>query len=389
MKSYDVIVLGLGAMGSAATYQLAKKGKKVLGIDQFSPPHTMGSTHGDTRVTRQAIGEGEEYVPIVLRSYEIWRELEKETGKDLLTTCGGIIMMRTSEGEHHGKKFFQRTIDTANQYHIRHEELDFSQISKRFPQFILNRNEHAYYEYEAGFLRPENCVSAHLQMANKYGAELKINEKVLSVTPKGNDRVVVKTSLGEYEAERLIISAGAWITEFLDEKYKAFFKVCRQVVTWFDVPDIKPFLPDHFPIFLWEVGDQNEDAIYGFPAINGPGGGIKIANDQFSDEVHPDSINRMVSEAEKKHMYERYIHPNFKGITDKVVRTAVCMFTVTPDYNFVIDTLPEHPQVIVTSPCSGHGFKHSAAIGEILAQLASEGKTTFNISKMGFNRFLT
>src|SRR5579859_767570 len=180
-NQFDAIVLGLGAMGSATVYQLARKSKKVLGIDQFSPPHTLGSTHGDTRITRQAIGEGAEYVPLVLRSYELWREIEQQTGQDLLTITGGLIMASQSNqaGMHGSANFLQTTIDAAEQYGIEHTVLDTEQIRQQFPQFHLFGDERGYYEDNAGFLRPERCIEAQLVLAERFGAELHTGERAL------------------------------------------------------------------------------------------------------------------------------------------------------------------------------------------------------------------
>ena len=182
----EVIVIGLGAMGSAACYQLAKRGAKVIGIDRYSPPHTFGSTHGETRITRQAIGEGEQFVPFALRSYEIWREIESETGDDLLTVTGGLIMSSASEQSLHGNAdFLQTTIDAARKFDIKHRVLNAGEINAEFPQFILSGNERGYFEDEAGFLRPESCVAAQLSLAERHGAGLRRNERVLSVEQTG------------------------------------------------------------------------------------------------------------------------------------------------------------------------------------------------------------
>src|SRR5688500_9600017 len=208
---YQTIVIGLGAMGSAATYQLAKRGNKVLGIDQFSPPHIYGSSHGDTRLTRQAIGEGAEYVPLVLRSYEIWDEIERETGKKVLTVTGGLIMTSVEGAMRHGSYFFNQTVASAEKYGIAHRLLDADEIRKEFPQFKLKGNERGYFEEKAGYLRPELAIDAQLELAQRYGAQISFDEKVLAFSVKDNDSVVVKTDRGEYEAEKAILSAGPWV----------------------------------------------------------------------------------------------------------------------------------------------------------------------------------
>src|SRR5688572_23033681 len=209
-NSFQTIVIGLGAMGSAAAYQLAKRGNQVLGIDWFAPPHTYGSSHGDTRITRQAIGEGAEYVPLVLRSYEIWEEIERETGKKVLTITGGLIMTSVEGVLRHGSNFFNQTVASAEKYNIPHHLLNADEIRKQFPQFKLKGNEKGYFEEKAGYLRPELCVEAQLELAQRYGAQLALYEKVLAFSVNNRDKVVVKTDKGEYEAEKAILSAGSW-----------------------------------------------------------------------------------------------------------------------------------------------------------------------------------
>lgn len=385
-NKFDTIVLGLGAMGSAAVYQLAKPGNKVLGIDQFSPPHIFGSSHGDTRITRQAIGEGEQYTPIALRSYEIWQEIEKETGKKLLEMNGGLIISSGAKTAINVENFFENTVAAAKKYNIKHEILDATQIRKRFPQFNVQDNESGYYEYNAGFLRPEECVGAQISLADKYGATIHKNEKVESFSEK-DGIVSVKTNLGEYEAKKLIISAGPWFPALIEDEYSKFFKVIRQVLFWFDVKtSIERFEPKNFPIFIWEL-QGNKQGMYGFPAIDGQNGGVKIASEQYETTTTADTVNREVSEEETKAMYENFIAPYFPDLSDKCVKAISCLYTVTPDSHFVIDKHPKYPSIILASPCSGHGFKHSAAIGEILAQLVIDGKSKIDISSFSIKRF--
>ena len=386
-NKYDTIVLGLGAMGSAAVYQLAKRGNTVLGIDQFSPPHIYGSSHGDTRITRQAIGEGEQYTPLALRSYEIWEELEKETGKKLLEKCGGLIISSGAKTAiNHVEHFFENTIAVAEKFNIKHEILSAEQIRDRFPQFNIQDNESGYYEPEAGFLRPEECIGVQLELAERSGADINKNEKVISFSEE-NDTVHVKTDKGEYEANKLIVSAGPWIPTFLDEEYSKYFKVIRQVLYWFDIKgSVDQYTPDRFPIFIWEL-QGNKQGMYGFPAIDGDHGGIKIASEQYETTTTADTVNREVTQEEIEAMYENFVAPYFPGLSDTCVKAISCLYTVTPDSHFVIDTHPKYPSVIIASPCSGHGFKHSAAIGEALSQLVIDGKSKINIGSFSFSRF--
>ncbi|MGD9590107.1 MAG: N-methyl-L-tryptophan oxidase [Pyrinomonadaceae bacterium] len=382
----DVIVVGLGAMGSAACFQLAKRGASVIGIDRYSPPHTFGSTHGETRITRQAIGEGEHFVPFALRSYEIWREIEAETGEDLLTVTGGLIIAGVSGHSLHGSEdFLQTTIDAAVKYGITHRTLDAGEIAAEFPQFTVDGGERAYYEDAAGFLRPEACVAAQLGLAEKLGATLRRNERVVRIKENGNG-VKVVTDRGSYTAGRAIVSAGPWVNELFPDASLGLFKVYRQVLHWFDVADAyESFALGRSPIFVWACGRGEDDFFYGFPAIGGPSGGIKIATEVFDEPTVADDADREVSAEEPAELFNRYVSGRLKGVGEKCLKSAVCLYTMTPNSNFVIDRISE--KVIVASPCSGHGFKHSAAIGESLAELSLIARTTIDMSPFSLTRF--
>lgn len=383
-KRYDVVVVGLGAMGSAALYQLSKRGAKAIGIDRFSPPHVFGSSHGDTRITRQAIGEGTFYTPLALRSYEIWRELEAQTGLDLLTTCGGLIMASRSDGPpiHGNKDFLGETVSAAKRYGISHNVFSTYDIKTRFPQFNLVGDEEGYYEPSAGFLRPENCVRANLTVASQLGAEMSIHDKVINIIPE-EDGVIVQAESDAYHAKKVIISVGAWISKILPE-YASLFKVYRQVLYWFDVERAyNKFTKDKFPIFIWK---RDQSFIYGFPAIDGPKGGLKIAS-ETNTIVDPDSVNRKVSAIEIAKMHIENVCNAIPALKPKCIKAVSCLYTSTSDSHFVVDFHPEYPQIIVASSCSGHGFKHSAAIGEVLANMAIDGKTKLDISPFSLKRF--
>src|SRR5512145_3233150 len=289
VNNFDTIVCGLGAMGSAAVYQLAKRGNKVLGLDRFSPPHANGSSHGESRIIRQAIGEGEEYVPLVLRSYELWREIEKEIGKKLLTITGGLTLeSQKSEAVMHGRRdFLDQSIRCAAKFDIRHEILETADIRKRYPQFAVT-DERAYFEYETGFLRPELCIEAQLHLARKHGAVVQTNETVVSVETRESSGVTVKTSRGTYYAEKVIVTAGPWIIRFLPQAYAPLFKVYRQVMYWFNIREDcrSTFAPPGFPIFIWIFGRGGEFGFYGFPTLDGKT--IKIATEQFDAIIDPD-----------------------------------------------------------------------------------------------------
>jgi sarcosine oxidase len=385
---YDVIVLGLGAMGSAATYQLAKRGARVLGLDQFSPPHVYGSSHGDTRITRLAIGEGSHYTPFAMRSHEIWRELEKRTGARLLFQTGGLMISSPARtGRLHVADFFSNTVAAAQKYGIAHETLDAPEIRRRFPAFAVRDSEIAYYEPDAGYLRPEDCIRAQLTLAQTSGAGIRVNEKALGfdATTTG---VAVTTVKGRYEADSLVLSAGPWLPQLIGKACAWPFAVRRQLLFWFDVNGkIAQFYPEHFPIFIWELQGPNQ-AIYGFPAIDGPTGGVKVATQQYDTTTTPQTVDRTASPSEAQAMHRTYVAPYLPALSDRCVKAVICLYTVTPDAEFVIDRHPEFERVILASPCSGHGFKHSAAIGEALAEMALDGPTRLDLEAFKFARLL-
>ena len=389
-NKFDAIVLGLGAMGSATVYQLAKRGKTVLGIDQFSPPHNYGSSHGESRIIRQAIGEGEHYVPLVLRSYELFREIEKATGKKLLTITGGLTLeSRQSDAVMHGRhNFLAQAISCAQKFDIRHEILEPEDIKKRYPQFAVT-NERGYFEYETGYLRPELCVEAQLRLAQNFGATLQTDEKVIALAPQGNSEVTIRTSRAVYVAEMVVVTAGPWIAEFLPPAYRQFFRVYRQVMYWFTIRDHfrSSFIPGQLPIFIWIFEKGRDFGFYGFPSLDGKT--IKLASEQYDIVTAPDKADRVVSEVEKQTAYSEYIQGRLPGLSKRCESAVSCLYTTTPDSNFVIDFHPDCDRIIIASPCSGHGFKHSTAIGEVLAELAVNGVSKIDISSFSIERFKT
>jgi sarcosine oxidase len=391
MKSkFDAIVVGLGAMGSAAIYQLAKRGKTVLGIDQFSPPHDYGSTHGESRIIRQAIGEGEHYVPLVLRSYELFREIEKEAGKELLTITGGLTLeSQQSQAVMHGRQnFLGRVIRCAQKFDIKYEIFEPQDIKKRYPQFAVT-NERGYFEYGTGYLQPELCVEAQLGLAQNYGATIQTNGKVISISPRGNSEVTVRTSRAVYAAEKIVVTAGPWIAEFLPPVYRPLFKVYRQVMYWFVISDHfrSTYSPGQFPIFIWLFEKGGSFGFYGFPSLDGKT--IKLASEKYHVVTAPGKDDRAVSEEEKQAAYSDYVRGRLPGLSDRCESAVSCLYTTTPDANFVIDFYPGSDQIIIASACSGHGFKHSAAIGEALAELAVHGASKIDISSFSIKRFKT
>ena len=388
IPTFDTIVCGLGAMGSAAIYQLAKRGNKVLGLDRFSPPHANGSSHGESRIIRQAIGEGEEYVPLALRSYELWREIENETGRDLLTITGGLTLeSQSSEAVMHGRRnFLDQTIRCAVKFDIRHEVFATADIRKRYAQFAVT-DERAYFEYETGFLRPELCIEAQLDLARKHHAVVQTDEPVVSVGTRGNSGVTVNTTRGAYGAERVIVTAGPWIAGLLPPAYRRLFEVSRQVMYWFEIRGDRrsTFAPPGFPIFIWIFAKDSAFGFYGFPTLDGKT--IKIATEQFTATTHPDRMQRAVTREEEQFMYGDYVQGRLPGVSNRCAAAVSCLYTTTPDSNFVIDVHPDDDRIIIASPCSGHGFKHSAAIGHALAEQVIDGRSKIDISSFSLKRF--
>ncbi|MGH7882819.1 MAG: N-methyl-L-tryptophan oxidase [Candidatus Dormibacteraceae bacterium] len=386
----DVVVIGLGAMGSATAYQLAKRGVTVTGIDRFSPPHAFGSTHGDTRMTRQATSEGEAYVLLAIRSQQLWREIESETGTDLFTACGNLILTAASVStdQYGGSGFFAATVYAAKEYGIEHEVLSTDETRSRFPQFHLNEEYLCYYEPGAGFVRPEAAVAAQLELASRHGAHIHRNERVTRMEATSNG-VTVHTDRATYAADQAIVTAGPWIGQLAggSSDIAQLFGIYRQVQHWFDTTGSDVSLTaDHMPAFIWRFGPEDSDYFYGFPAINGLEGGLKVATEQHTVTTDPDTLNQEVSAEESRVMFKRYVDGRLP-LRASVIKTDPCIKTVTPDTYFIIDRHPEHPNVLLASPCSGNGFKHSAAIGEALAEWAIDGKPTINLSTFALERF--
>jgi len=376
---WDIIIVGTGAVGSAALYQAAKRGAKVLGIDRFHPPHTLGSSHGDTRITRVALGEGARYVQFARRSHEIWRELEAEgSQEELLRACGCLIF-----GAGHGPRaahgaadFLASTIQVAKEQGIPHEVLSGDELPARFPQFRWQGDELACYEPGGGFVRPERCIDAQIHAARRFGAVTRFGETLVRWEKAGSG-VRVTTDRGTHDAGALILTTGAWMPRTA-ASLAGRARIYRQVLHWFH-PDgpREVFTPERMPVYIRAHGSLS-DMFYGFPAIDGPNGGMKLAGEQFSEESNPDRTRPEVSGAEIQAMHAA-ASPVVR-ISPRSVRAVVCKYTVTPDFHFVIDRLPGSECVWGASACSGHGFKHSAAVGEALAQAAIGETSGYDLS---------
>jgi sarcosine oxidase len=382
----DVIVVGLGVAGSSVLHQLARRGVRALGIDRYHPPHDRGSSHGETRITRQSIGEGDIYTPLVLRSHEIWRELEAETGENLLLAVGGLIMAAAGGGaSHHGKPdFLNRTIATARRFGIAHEVLCAGEIQRRYPHFSLQGNETGYFEPGAGLLRAERCVAAQLEVARRRGAEIRTGETVLAIESAG-DGVAVVTDRGRHHGDRAVVAAGPWLPQLLGGSFPELLKVYRQVLFWFEAKDPEAWAPERSPVFMWMHGDGNEDYIYGFPRLPGSDG-VKVASEQFSVTTGPDRVSREVSAGEIAAMYATHVAGRLHGVGPNCLRATSCLYTVTPDSAFLIDQHPARDRITFISACSGHGFKHAPALGEAVAEQIVAGQSHLDLSHFLLNR---
>ncbi len=368
-NQFDTAVVGLGAVGSACLLQLAQRGQRVLGLDRYDPPHAWGSSHGGTRLTRCAVGEGEAYVPLVARSHEIWRELEGETGAELLAQCGVLILASASgTAAVHGKgDFVRRTVAIAERFAIPHEALDAAGVTRRFPQFRLRGDEIGYFEPGGGFIRPEACVEAQLSLARRRGATVRTGTRVARIERDGGGVCVVTESGDRYYAAEAVLAAGAW-SAGLTGAFAPHLAVTRQVFHWFEPLAPAAFASGCFPAFIWVHGDGPEDNFYGFPIPPGEAG-MKVGMEQTSATTpDPDHLAREVSMQETEALFRNHLEGRLPGLSPRALRSVACLYTNTPDGDFLIARAPENDRVLLVSACSGHGFKHSAGLGEAVAR---------------------
>jgi len=367
-RGYEVIVVGLGAMGAATCRALAARGGSVLGLDRYRPPHCFGSTHGETRITRLAIGEGAEYVPLVRRSHELWREIEADTGASLLTQTGGLVL-----AERHDP-FLARTRAAARTFGIAHENLSPDQLVERFPMFAVEESTEGYFEPESGYVRPEAAVQAQLELARRDGAELRFGERVISFTAARRG-VSVHTEAASYSADRLVLCAGPWLPELFAEARESFV-VYRQHLHWFAIRRGFERLRE-LPVFIWVLGADpgavHPRSFYGLPPQQSPE--MKLATESYDEPARPDGRAHHPSSARTAAVYREYVQPRLPWLAPEAPRTVSCLYTSTPSGRFVIDRHPSHDAVLIVSACSGHGFKHSPAIGEAVAEWATTGTT--------------
>jgi sarcosine oxidase len=355
-ERWDVIVTGLGAMGSAAVRELARRGARVLGLDRYAPPHAHGSSHGRTRIIREAYFEHPAYVPLVQRAAQLWTALEREVGERLFVRTGGLMI-----GPEHGV-LVNGARESARQHGLPHEFLTSAEVRRRFPALAPESDAVALYEPRAGVLFPEACVRALLWCAARDGAELRMGDPMLTWRAEGGV-VRVATAMGQHVTDHLVLALGPWLPEFLDGAQLAL-TVERQMQHWFEPRQhAERFRPDHLPIALWEVSDRMFYTIADF------GDGVKVAVHHAGEITDPHRVRRTISDEEDaraRALVERYL-PDAAG---DLREHAVCLYTNTADGHFVIDHHPVHREVVIASACSGHGFKFAPAIGEIVAKMA-------------------
>lgn len=370
-EAFDVIVLGVGGMGSAACYELARRGRRVLGLEQFALAHDRGSSHGHTRIIRTAYAEGVEYVPLVRRAFARWYELEQATGRHLLTECPCLNVGPPNSEHVAGVRASVRA------HALEAEELSGAEINRRYPAFNFPAEYGGIVERAAGFLYVEECVRAHCDAALSLGATIRANEPVLGWRADASGAEVA-TAAGTYRAAKLVITAGAWATKLL-AGLGVPLKVMRQTLHWFGGDS--RHRRDRFPVF---IADVPNGPFYGLPAIDSSG--VKVARHYNAPELPtPDGVNWETSTSDIAPV-RAFLDAHVPG-AGAHTKAQVCMYTVTPDHHFVIDVHPELPNVSVACGFSGHGFKFASAVGEVLADLADTGRTNHDIGLFKATRF--
>jgi sarcosine oxidase len=373
-KSYDVIVVGVGGMGSAACWQLARRGKRVLGIERFDIGHANGSSHGVNRIIRLAYFEHPDYVPLLRRAYHVWRETEAAFGEQLLYITGSI------DAGPEGSRVVDGSLASCRTHDLAHEAMDADALRRRFPGWQLPSGYRAVFQPEGGFVASERAIAAHVMLALAAGADIHARETVTGFEVRGGG-VRVTTTAGAYEARRVVLSAGAWLGDLVPTlRLKAVPE--RQVIGWFAPRTPQHFAPDRFPVgnLASEHGHYYVLPQWGLP-------GVKIGRyHHLCESGHADTLSRDTGPRDTFAL-RRGLRAFFPDADGPVLSLRACMFTNTPDEHFIIDSLPGVPEVIVASPCSGHGFKFASVIGEILADLAEGRSPAFDLSLFKLDRF--
>jgi sarcosine oxidase len=380
MPSFDVAIIGLGVMGSAALAALARRGRRVVGIERYAAPHDRGSSHGATRIIRLGYFEHPSYVPLLRAAYPLWRDLEARSGRSLLAVTGIVeIGLPSSE-------LVAGTLRSSRLHGLPHEALDAPSLMKRFPAFRVPGDFVGVFQPDGGFVRAEPTVEVLQALARDAGAEVRTEVRVLAVEPH-REGVRVKTAQGDVLASRAIVAAGPWLKSLLPQ-LPVPIRVTRQVLGWFEPVEAAGaalFAAERFPVFLL----QNPDgAFYGFPA---DASGVKVArhthkHHHLDEAVDPDHHDRTVSAADEA-VIRLVLAAHLPAANGRLMAAETCLYTMAPDGDFILDRLPQCPAIIVASPCSGHGFKFAPVLGEILADLATAGTTAHDIARFRLARF--
>jgi sarcosine oxidase len=374
-----ILVVGLGAMGSATALHLAQRGHRVLGFDQFTPPHSQGSSHGQTRIIRKAYWEDARYVPLLLRAYELWRKLEADSGQALLHITGGLMIGR-ADGD-----LVARSTASAEQFDLQHEVLSAAEMRRLYPAFRIDDDWVALWERDAGYLCPETCVEQQLEQAALAGAELHFDEPVMEWNAQPGGGVSVRTTRGRYAEDRLVITAGPWAPQILRE-LNLPLRVTRQVVYWFaPTGSIEFFRPERMPIYVREM-EKGQPMLYGFPMAGAETEGVKVGLHGSDDSCSPETVDRAIGADEERVIRER-LADALPLLGGQLLHAETCLYTMTPDEHFVIDTHPEFPQVTLAAGFSGHGFKFASVLGEVLADLATDRKPAYDLELFSSRRF--
>lgn len=366
-------------MGSAAAASLAERGLRVVAFDHFTPPHTRGSSHGRSRIFRQAYWEDPRYVHLLLRARELWNKLERDTETKLLHVTGAL-MIGPGDGQ-----LVARSAEAARQFNLPHEMLSAAELSRRWPVFRVASDSVALLEHNAGYLIPELCIEKQLLRAARTGADLHFDEPVLEWTSSLQGAITVHTPRGRYSAGHLVITAGPWAPQALSEMQLPL-QVTRQVLYWF-APNEKPelFREGNLPIYLIETWAAPR-ILYGFPLIGPDTEGVKIAVHGSSDVCTPETVRRAILPEDEQSIRDRLEHA-MPSLAGRLVRAETCLYTMTPDENFVLGTHPHAPAVTIAAGFSGHGFKFAPLIGEILADLAATGQSRHDLTMFSPARF--
>ncbi len=374
-KTYDVIVVGVGGMGAAACWQLARRGERVLGLERFDIPHAQGSSHGVTRIIRLAYYEDPAYVPLLKRAFTLWREASEAAGEPLLITTGSL------DAGPAGSDVFRGSLESCHQHDLSHEVLTGAEVNARFPGYRLPEDFAALFQPDGGFVLSERAIVVHATMAMVAGAQIHAREQVLEWSGIAGGGVRVTTTRSTYEAGRLVLSPGAWIGDLLPA-LKRITVPERQVLGWFQPAHPDRFMPAAFPVLNLLVP---EGRYYLLPTYGIPGLKIGLYH-HLEERGHPDTLSREVTDADEA-VLRRCLAGYFPDADGPLMTLKSCMFTNTPDETFIIDTLAGQPEVVVVSPCSGHGYKFASVVGEIVADLATSGTSRFDLSMFSLARF--